>query len=56
MSTRIIRSLNQIIDYLVEYRPDFKIRADYSQSYKQIGNSIAIPVVEAITKKILENL
>jgi DNA (cytosine-5)-methyltransferase 1 len=34
----------------------FEMTGSKSQNYKQIGNSIAIPVVEAITKKILENL
>jgi DNA (cytosine-5)-methyltransferase 1 len=37
--------------------PDsFKIRHNNSQSYKQIGNSVSVPVVELVAKEILKAL
>ncbi|PIY13166.1 MAG: DNA (cytosine-5-)-methyltransferase [Flexibacter sp. CG_4_10_14_3_um_filter_32_15] len=30
----------------------FKIKSDYHQSYKQIGNSVSVPVVRALAKEI----
>jgi DNA (cytosine-5)-methyltransferase 1 len=35
---------------------DFKIKNNSSQSYKQIGNSVSVPLIEAITKKIIKYL
>ena len=32
---------------------DFKIYPSVGESYKQIGNSVCVPVVEAIAKEIL---
>jgi len=37
--------------------PDsFKLRHNNSQSYKQIGNSVSVPVVELVAKEILKAL
>lgn len=35
---------------------DFKIPVSDTQSYKQFGNSVAVPVIEAIAKNILKEL
>jgi DNA (cytosine-5)-methyltransferase 1 len=35
--------------------PDsFKIKPNYSQSYKQIGNSVVVPIIEKIAKNLIE--
>ena len=35
---------------------DYKIRDNYSQSYKQIGNSVTVPVVTLIAKEMIKFL
>jgi DNA (cytosine-5)-methyltransferase 1 len=34
----------------------FKMRNNYSQSYKQIGNSVSVPVVQAICENVINHL
>ena len=34
----------------------YKIKANNSQSYKQIGNSVSVPVISAIAKEILKSI
>ena len=34
------------------YPDDFKIKSNNSQSYKQIGNSVSVPVVTALADEI----
>lgn len=37
--------------------PDtYKIKANYSQSYKQLGNSVVVPIIEKISQKIIWNI
>jgi len=36
------------------YKDSFKIPVSNTQAYKQFGNSVAVPVIKAITKKIKE--
>ena len=38
---------------LIYYPNNFKIRPNYSQSYKQIGNSVSIPVIKALANEII---
>lgn len=38
------------------YSDDFKIVVSDNQAYKQFGNSVAVPVIKAITLKIVEIL
>ena len=33
---------------------DFKIKPNYSQSYKQIGNSVSVPVVKSLAEEIIK--
>ncbi len=35
---------------------NFKIKKNVMQSYKQIGNSVPVPVVELIAKEVVRNL
>ena len=35
---------------------DYKIKDNYSQSYKQIGNSVTVPVVTLIAKEMIKHL
>jgi len=35
------------------YPNNFKIRPNYSQSYKQIGNSVSVPVIKALAREIV---
>lgn len=35
------------------YPNNFKIRPNYSQSYKQIGNSVSVPVIKALANEII---
>lgn len=35
---------------------DFKIPVSDTQAYRQFGNSVAVPVIEALAKKVKENL
>lgn len=35
------------------YPENFKIRQNYSQSYKQIGNSVSVPVIKALAREIV---
>ena len=35
---------------------DFEIPVSRTQMYRQLGNSVAIPVVEAVAKRIVEVL
>ncbi|MEZ7741028.1 DNA cytosine methyltransferase [Gemella sanguinis] len=34
----------------------YKIKSNYSQSYKQLGNSVVVPIVDSIAKKLIHNL
>ena len=34
----------------------YKIRTNFYQSYKQIGNSVVVPIIEKLAFKILEML
>ena len=36
------------------YPNNFKIRPNYSQSYKQIGNSVSVPVIKALAREIVK--
>ncbi len=36
------------------YPKNFKIKPNYSQSYKQIGNSVSVPVIKALAKEIVK--
>lgn len=36
------------------YPNNFKIRPNYSQSYKQIGNSVSVTVIKALAKEIVD--
>lgn len=36
------------------YPNNYKIRPNYSQSYKQIGNSVSVPVIKALAKEIVD--
>ena len=36
------------------YPKNFKIKPNYSQSYKQIGNSVSVPVINALAKEIVK--
>ena len=38
------------------YPDTFIMRDNYSQSYKQIGNSVTVPVIKAIAQEMLKNL
>ncbi len=35
---------------------DFKVPVSRTQMFRQFGNSVAVPVVEAVAKKIVEKL
>ncbi|MBT3465439.1 DNA (cytosine-5-)-methyltransferase [archaeon] len=35
------------------YPKNFKMRPNYSQSYKQIGNSVSVPVIKALAREII---
>jgi len=35
---------------------DFKIQDNYSQSYKQVGNTVSIPVVSHLANEIIKFL
>ncbi|MCO6332047.1 MULTISPECIES: DNA cytosine methyltransferase [Staphylococcus] len=41
---------------LMGFPDDFIIKENYSQSYKQIGNSIVVPIVEKISNNLIERL
>lgn len=41
---------------IMGYPDDYKIRPNNMQSYKQIGNSVVVPLISAIAKKIEEYL
>lgn len=41
---------------LMGFPATYKIRENYHQSYKQIGNSVVVPVIEALSKGIIEIL
>lgn len=36
------------------FSKDFKIKPNYSQSYKQIGNSVSVPVVASLAKEMVK--
>ena len=38
------------------YPSNFKIKPNYSQSYKQIGNSVSVPVIKALAKEIVNSI
>jgi DNA (cytosine-5)-methyltransferase 1 len=38
------------------YPTDFKIPVSDTQAYKQFGNSVVVPVVERLAKKVVETL
>jgi len=38
------------------YPESFKIRPNYSQSYKQIGNSVSVPVIKALAEEIITHI
>ena len=38
------------------YPDNFKFPVSDNQAYKQLGNSVAVPVLEAIIKKMLETI
>lgn len=41
---------------IMGFPKDYKIRPNYSQSYKQIGNSVVVPIFETITSKLVSLL
>lgn len=41
---------------IMGFPKDYKIKENYSQTYKQIGNSVVVPVIEQIAKKMVEKL
>ena len=41
---------------LMGFPSDFIIRDNYSQSYKQIGNSICVDIVEKLSKELIKNI
>lgn len=41
---------------LMGYPPDFKIPVSDTQAYRQFGNSVVVPVVERIAKRVVEAL
>ena len=38
------------------YPESYKIRPNYSQSYKQIGNSVSVPVIKALAEEIITHI
>jgi DNA (cytosine-5)-methyltransferase 1 len=41
---------------LMGFNPDFKMKENNHQSYKQIGNSVAVPVIFSIARKVVEKI
>ena len=41
---------------LMGFPPNFIIRDNYSQSYKQIGNSICVDIVEKLSKELIKKI
>lgn len=41
---------------LMGYPPDFKIPVSDTQAYRQFGNSVVVPVVEQVAKRVVESL
>ena len=41
---------------LMGFGGNFKIRENNHQSYKQIGNSVAVPIVSSIASKVVEKI
>ncbi|HLP77465.1 MAG TPA: DNA cytosine methyltransferase, partial [Candidatus Paceibacterota bacterium] len=41
---------------LMGYPADFKIPVSDTQAYRQFGNSVVVPVVEQIAKRVVESL
>lgn len=41
---------------IMGFPESFQIRANYMQSYKQIGNSVIVPIIEEIAKNIIKTL
>ncbi|MCC7349388.1 MAG: DNA (cytosine-5-)-methyltransferase [Phycisphaerales bacterium] len=41
---------------LMGYPPDFKIPVSDTQAYRQFGNSVVVPVIERIAKRLVESL
>lgn len=39
---------------LMGFPDDYKIKENYSQSYKQLGNSVVVPIIESIAKNIID--
>lgn len=35
---------------------EFKIKENYSQSYKQIGNSVTVPVIKLLGKEMIKHI
>lgn len=38
---------------LMGFPDDYKIKENYSQSYKQLGNSVVVPIIESIAKNLI---
>ena len=41
---------------LMGFPNEFKIKENYSQSYKQIGNSVVVPIIEDIASNLINSL
>lgn len=41
---------------LMGFPEDFKIKENYSQSYKQVGNSVVVPIIEDIVNNIFKEI
>ncbi|MCE5091300.1 DNA (cytosine-5-)-methyltransferase [Staphylococcus devriesei] len=41
---------------LMGFPSDFKIKKNYSQSYKQIGNSVVVPIIKNIANNLINSL
>ncbi|MFU2163239.1 DNA cytosine methyltransferase [Streptococcus pluranimalium] len=39
---------------IMGFPEDYKIKSNYSQSYKQLGNSIIVPIVDEIAKNLID--
>ena len=61
--TELVDNLDQIKNPIIReclrlqgYPDSFKMVGSKSQSYKQIGNSVTVAVIDHLTKEILKNL
>ena len=41
------------VNNIMGFPKDYKLKENYSQSYKQVGNSVCVPIIDKISENIV---